>query len=136
MKRINAALWVADPKAADAEALALELLHLGNGSRTREHALIVGIFHRADQHDVMALQVGDDDIADGDDGRIASGERLNRHLPAAQKYQFDIQPVLAEDALVFGQPKLGLARADGWIADANFLHRLSAGAGQKKSTGG
>jgi hypothetical protein len=30
----------------------------------------------------MALQIGDDDVADGYQGRIAAGEGLNRYLSA------------------------------------------------------
>ena len=116
-------------EAADAEALALELLHLRDGSRTGENTLVVRVFHRADEHDVMPLQIGNDNIADRDDGRIAAGKRLNRHLPAAQKNQLHVQPILAKNSFILRHPELPLPRADGRIADANLLERLSAGAG-------
>ena len=72
----------------------------------------------------MTLQIGDDNIADGDDRRIAAGERLDRHLPAAQKDQLDVEPIFPENSLVLGHPELRLARADRRITDADLLQRL------------
>ena len=52
-------------------------------SRPGENALIIRVFHRANEHDVVALQIGDDDVADRNQRRIAAGESLNRYLSAA-----------------------------------------------------
>ena len=60
----------------------------------------------------MTLQIGDDDVADGDDRRIAAGEGLDGDLSAAQKNQLDVESVLAKNPFVFGDPELRLARAD------------------------
>ena len=74
----------------------------------------------------MTLQVRNDDIADRDDGRIAAGERLDRHLPAAQKDQLHVQPILAENSFVLRHPELPLPRADRRITDADLMERLSS----------
>ena len=42
-------------EAADAESFALELLHARHHFRPGKGALIVRIFYRADEHDVVAL---------------------------------------------------------------------------------
>jgi hypothetical protein len=68
---------------ADAESLALELFHARHCSRASEYALVVGVLHRADEHDVVALQISDDDVADGYQRRSPPDERLNRYLSAA-----------------------------------------------------
>src|SRR4030095_4600061 len=116
-------------EAADAEALALQLLHLHDGPWTGENTLVIRVFHRAAEYDVIPLQIRNDNIADRDDGRIAAGKRLNRHLPAAQKNQLNVQPILAKNSFILRHPELPLPRAERWIADPNLVERLSAGAG-------
>ena len=116
-------------EAADAEAFALELLHLRDGSWAGENTLVVRVFHRGNEHDVMTLQIRNDNIADRHDGRIAAGERLDRHLPAAQKDQLHVQPILAKNSFVLRHPELPLPRADRGITDADLMERLSLGGG-------
>ena len=57
-----------------------------------------------DEHDVVALQIGDDDIANGDDRRITAGERLYRDLPAAKKDQLDVDPLFSKNSFILGDP--------------------------------
>ena len=100
--------------------------------RASKYALVVRVFDRADEHDVVALQIGDDHVADGNQGWIAAGEGLNRYLSAAEKYQLDIETMLAEYPFVLGNPELRLARADRRITDANFTERLSLSTSQDR----
>lgn len=111
-------------EAANAEPFTLQLLDAAGNAGTGKNALVVRVLHRADKNDVMSLQVGDDDIADGHDRRIAAGKSLNRHLAATEKDQLDIEAIFFEQTLVLGDPELRLARTDRRIADADLLQRL------------
>jgi hypothetical protein len=75
----------------------------------------------------MALQIGDNHVANRDDRWIAAGKSLDRHLSAAQKNQLHIQPIFTKNSFIFDDPELRLPRADGWIADADFVKRLTLG---------
>jgi hypothetical protein len=77
----------------------------------------------------MALQVGDNHVADGHNRRVAAGEGLNCDFSTAQEYPLDIESVLAEYSFVFSYPKLRLARTDRRIANAKFVGRLREGPG-------
>ncbi len=81
----------------------------------------------------MTLQVGDDDVADRDQRRVAAGKRLDRHLAAAQKNQLDVETVFAKNSIILGDPELRLTRTDRRIADANFVRRLRAGRGSEQA---
>ena len=82
-------------KAAHAEAFSLELLDLGY-IRTGDNRIIITVFRRGDENDIMPLQAGLDHRADIDDRRIAGDQRLRRHLSAAEENNFGIQTVFLE----------------------------------------
>jgi hypothetical protein len=71
------------------------------------------------------LQVREHHSSDGNERWIAAGQCLSCNLTAPEKYEFHLQPVLAEDSRIFGHPELALPRADGRIADSDLLQRLS-----------
>src|SRR5262245_50993941 len=120
-------------ESADAKTLAFELLDARHHSRPSHHGLIVGVLHRADEHDIVTLKIGNDDVAHRHERRVAAGQRLDRHLPAAQKNQFDVEPVFTKYALRLRHPELGLTRTDRRVTDAHFLHRLRLNTAWQKS---
>ena len=82
-------------KAADAEPFALELLDLADAG-PRHHRIVVRVFRRGDQDDIVPLQARLHDCTDIDDRRIAGDQRLRRHLTAAEKNDFGVEAVLAK----------------------------------------
>ena len=82
-------------KAADAEAFSLELLNLGY-IWTGDDRVVITVFRRGDENDIMPLQTGLHHRADIDDGWIPRDERLSRRLSTAEENNFGVQTVFLE----------------------------------------
>src|SRR5262245_25236989 len=107
-------------KAADADSFAFQLFEPGD-SRLGEYRRIVVDLHAGDKNEVMPRQSGLDHLPDAHEWRIAAGQRLNRQLPAAQKYRLDVEAVFLEQSGVLRHPDVALTKTEGGIAEADFL---------------
>src|SRR5262245_30004323 len=112
-------------KSADAEVFPFELLKIGN-SGTSEYDLIILVFDRGNEHEVIAREIRLHDRANVYNRRVSANQSLGRHLTAAQEDRLDLEAILVEQSYLFGYPDVALTKTQRWITDPDFLQGLAA----------
>src|SRR5215467_7961975 len=121
-------------KSADAEVFPFELLKIGN-SGTSEHDLVILVFNRGNEHEVIAREIRLHDRANVYNRRVSADQSLGRDLTATQEDGLDLETILVEQSHLFGYPDVALTKPQRWITDADFLQGLATGRARSYGAG-
>src|SRR5499426_1446167 len=113
-------------KSTDAEFFSFELFKVGNPG-TGEHDLVILVFNRGNEHEVVAREIRLHHRANVYDRRVTADQSLGRDLTATQEDGLDLETILVEQSHLFGYPDVALTKTQRWITDADFRQGLAAG---------
>src|SRR5205814_5302111 len=110
-------------EAADPKFFAFQLLQAGDAG-PHEHQLVEFVLHADDEHQIISREISLNHRADVYDRWFAGGERLRRHLAAAQKNRIEFQAVFSKQPLFLRYPDMALGESERRITHRDPLELL------------